>query len=791
MIRSYLKSALRNLYHNKFYAIINIIGLGVAMALCVVSYINYKFGNSFDSFHEHYDNLYVINGSMKYNDQGFEWILTPAPLANEINNNVPDVKVCKVSYYSGTVRFEEKVFNEHIYFVDNTFFDMFTFPVIKGFPQALEIHNGIIINDQLAQKYFGSEEPIGKEITINMDEKHDYTFQVAGVIKKPPLNSSLDLSMILPYAAVERLRGVDLTSWQEWADATFIQLEDKSSENIVLGNLNSFVNVINQKNLTFETCHFSLLPFKKLASTSRELSNYAFRRGIDHTAIRAPLVVALMALILACLNFINTTISFASKRLKEIGIRKVIGGVRSQLIIQFLGENFILCFLALLLAGCLSEIFVPAYSSLWPELSLTVDYLSNLNLIVFLIVLLFVTAVTAGLYPAFYVSKFKPAVILKQKQKLGGTNSLIRVLLTFQLAISITAIIGAIIISQNAAFLKNLDHGFDREDILCIRIKNESQYNLLKEALKDNTDIMNLGASEQLMSHYITGAFAEDGQNKYSIYSFGIGENFFQTAGFRLIEGRSFNSQLVSDHEAVIINETLLKDFGWTDISDRQIKLIYQDTTRLCSVIGIVEDFYPNGINLKIKPTVLRLSTPDQYHYLSIKCKEGKKGEVVSFIEKTWKKLFTDQPYRSFWFEDMSADDEQVNNSIKLTFIYVAAMVLLISCMGIFALISLNIVKRTKEIGIRKVLGATFTDVSVIILKEFLLVIAISSVLAGFLGHFLVNLLMSSIWIYYVGYSMFPFIVSPVLVIIVAFLTAGYRIASAARANPVDALKYE
>ncbi|MBN1213450.1 MAG: ABC transporter permease [candidate division Zixibacteria bacterium] len=791
MIKSYLVSALRNLYRNKFYTIINIVGLGVAMALCIVGYVNYKFSGSFDSFHEHYDNLYLIKGSLKYNNQDFDWLLTPTPLAAEISSGVPDIIVSRVSYYSGIAKFEDKVFNEQIYFVDSAFFDMFTFPIITGSPKAFASHHGIIINDQLARKYFGSEEPLGKEITLNMDSEHDYTFQVAGVYKKPPLNSSLDLTMILPYDAVERLRGTDLTSWQEWADAAFIMVNDKLSENVILSILNSRIDIINQNNPTFETCKFKLLPFKQLASINRELSNYPFRPGIHKTAVIAPLVVALLALILACLNFINTTISYASKRLKEIGIRKVIGGVRSQLIAQFMGENFILCMLAIAVAGCLSEIFVPAYSSLWPELSLSVNYFSDSNLIIFLVLLLFTTAVAAGLYPAFYVSKFKPAVILKQKQKLGGTNTLIRVLLTFQLALSITAIIGAIIISQNAAFIKNMDYGYDREDIFCTRIKNESQYNLLNDALKENTDIINLGATKNIMRYYFVGAFAEDGPNKCMIHSYGIGENFFQTAGFKLIEGRLFDDRLASDHDAVIVNETLLKNFGWTDIANRQIKLIFQDTTRLCRVIGVVKDFYPNGIDSRIRPTVLQLSSPDEYRYLAVKCKENSNTAVASFVEKTWKRLFPDRPFLSFWFADLTADEEQTNNSIRLVFIYVSLMVLLISCMGIFALVSLNIAKRTKEIGIRKVLGATLANIGLLISKEFLYVIVISSILAGILGYFLLDIFMNSIWAYHIDIGIIPFIVSPIFVALTAFLTVTYRIIAAARANPVEALKYE
>lgn len=792
MLWNYVKIAFRNLYRNKSYTIINIIGLGTAMALCVVGYINYQFSQSFDSFHKNADDIYLVGSSFTVGDRNLEWLYAPLPMAPAIAETNPAVKgACRVSYYGGVVKRGDKIFRESIFFVDKNFFDIFTFPLIAGSSSALLNQNEIIITDEIAKKYFGNENPIGQELVLNMDSEHEHIYAVAGIIEKPPLNSTLFLGIILPYEAINVLRGTDLNSWNEWADATFLQIEDRSEAAAVTGGMQSYLDLTNQNSPNFKFTGFALIPLRQVASVSRDIANYPFRQGLHPTAIIAPSIVALLALLLACLNFVNTGVAFASSRLKEIGIRKVIGGVRSQLILQFLGENIMLCFLSLLAACLLAEVFVPAYSSLWPELSLTLNYTDNWGFLAFMGFLLLCTAIGAGLYPAVYISSFRPAAILKQRQKLGGTNKIIKVLLTFQIALSITAIISAVIMNQNAAFIKNLDHGFTRENIYCVRINEENQYTLLKESIKDNPDIVNIGATRQLMTRFISGVFAETEQTKSTVHLFRIGEGFFQTVNFNLVDGRMFDSRISSDIEdAAIVNERFLQEFGWTNAIDKEFKLVYSDSTKTCRVIGVVKDFYPNGVDLEIRPTVLQLTSPDHYRYLAVKCNEDKGDAVSAYIEKSWKNIFPDVPFQGFWLDE-EAEEVRVNASIRLVFIYVAGVVMVISCMGLFALVSLNIARRTKEIGIRKVLGASILNIGKLISKEFFVVFIVGSIVAGVLAYFLMNTFLGSIWTYYTDIGPIPFIIAPIFALVATMLTAVYRIYSAAKANPVDTLRYE
>ena len=448
MFKNYLKIALRNLYKNKLYSMINIIGLGVAVGVCVAGYVNYQYSQSFDSFHENAEHIYAINSYNVQNDFRQNWSYIPMPMAPIIKKDIPGIeKLSRISVSGGTLRYGDKVFNESFFLVEKDFFEMFSFPIKWGNKETFNNQNSMVITEEIAGKYFGSDNPVGKQLILSPDGERVFDFIVRGVIQTPPKNSSLPIDIIIPFERFEELSGVNLSDWKSLARATFIQVAAKSSPAKIEGQLQVHTKQTNESNPDWKIQGFYLMPLLQLANSSGELSGGPFRQGMHPAAIVAPSVTALLVLLLACFNFVNTAIAFSSKRLKEIGVRKVMGGLRSQLVKQFLGENLLLCFIALLLGMLLAEIFVPAYDSLWPELSLSINYSDNLGLIGFLTGLLLFTALAAGAYPAFYVSAFNPVSIFRGEQKLGGTNQLIRVLLTFQFAISITAIIGSTILT--------------------------------------------------------------------------------------------------------------------------------------------------------------------------------------------------------------------------------------------------------------------------------------------------------------------------------------------------------
>ena len=355
-----------------------------------------------------------------------------------------------------------------------------------------------------------------------------------------------------------------------------------------------------------------------------------------------------------------------------------------------------------------------------------------------------------------------------------------------------TAIIGSIILFQNSEFIENFDLKFNKDEVLVVPVRNGDDYSLLKDALEIDPRIKSIGGSRHLMGRFWSGQEVESEQNKTQVNLFEIGENYFETVDFELLEGRKFDKNLQTDiDQSIIVNETLMREFGWTSISNKYLKFKSQDSEKEYSVIGVVKDFYYNGVWQKVGPTVLRFTSPDLYGYLSVKADHKDLAPVYAHIQNIWKQLFPNRPYEGFYQDEILAEASQVTESIKLVFMYIALMVIVTAGMGLFALVSLNVARRTKELGIRKVLGATVFHISGLISKEFVILLLIGSVLASAMGFFLVKSLMASIWDYYVNIDVFPFILSVFLMFIVALFTVSSQVISVAGANPVDSIRTE
>lgn len=794
MFKSYLIIAIRNLYKNKLYSVINIVGLGTAMAICVVAYVNYQFSQSFNTFHERADEIYMVNAYNFRNERRQDYTGVPTPLAPAIARDIPGVKeYARVWRNSNLMRHGELVFNENLYFVDPDFFEIFTFPMLLGTKDALRDIKSAVITDEIARKYYGDEDPIGKRLLVSPDGEREFEFVVRGVIAKPTINSSIRLTVCLPYEAQVEMYGFEIEEWTDWTGAAFVTLSPAADPARVTEQLQQYVARTNEANPNFGMQGFYLTALPQMGGFLREHGG-PFTPAMHIAAIVAPSVTALLVLLLSCFNFINTAVAFAARRLNEIGVRKTMGALRGQLVRQFIGENLVLCLAALLVAAVLAEIFIPAYDNVWPDdqLSLSLNYSENLGLVGFFIGLLLFTGIAAGAYPALYVSSFNPVEIFKGKQKLVGTNPLIRILLTFQLALSMTVVIAAMVFAKNTDFIDALDVGFQKENIITVPVMGEEEYSVLKNVLENHPGIEQIGGSRHVVGYGWYAINAEFGDVSGRVSVFDVGEDYFETQRFRLAEGRSFDKDLPTDvGETILVNQTLAARYGMDPGGEYTMRFNYSDTIPEYRVIGVVEDFHLFGVEIRMRPTVMRFVPRERYRYLVARVRDDSAGEVSTFIEENWKRLFPHRPYDGFWLEETFAESKAINEGIKLVFSYIAVMVLIISSMGIFALVSLNISRRTKEIGIRKALGASVPHICYLIAKEFVVLIAIGGILASALGYFLVQALMSSIWEYYTDFGVMSFVLSVLLVFGVSAVTVGLRVISAAHANPVEALRYE
>jgi putative ABC transport system permease protein len=793
MLRNYFLVAIRNLYRNKYYALINIVGLGMAMALCVVGYVNYQFSRSFNAGLRNVDRICAIASYYERDGGRGEIIQHPTPLAPAIAVDVPGVEnYCRLAVFMGDVRSGDRVFNEGLWFVDTAFFDMFTFAPKQGSLETFKTDpSGVIITDDLAAKYFGDEQAVGRQLSITMYNGTVVDFTVLGVIVEPSVNSSFYSGVYIAYSRQRDIFGFNLESWTDWTSASFLMLDSVTSIDQVSASLAGYVTRSNDANPQNRRDGFFLTPMREFPALAQEIGS-PLRQGMHPAAIAAPSAVAILILLLACFNFMNTSVAFAARRFREIGVRKVVGCMRGQLVWQFLGENLLLCLFALALAAALAEILVPAYASLWPELDLSFSYTDSPGLIGFLLAMLLFTGIAAGLYPALYVSRFSPTAIFRGRQKLGGTNALVRVLLTLQLALSMACIVAAVIMTRNATYIRDFNYGYDIANTLVVPIEGSGQYQVLRDALADYPDVVSVGATQHLMArNWATFGITVDGR-ELNVNSYRVGDRYFDALHLNIIQGRSFDSSLASDiDQTVIVSRNLVAQAGWDNPLEKTVEIKINDANREFRVIGVVDDFYPNGLRAQLLPAIIRLATPDQYQFAIIRVKPGSGRSVNSYVEDIWHQKYPSLAYEGFWHDQQSQQEYETNDNLRWIFLFVAAVAVVISTMGLLALVSLNLARRTREIGIRKALGASMTNIGVLVTREFVILIMIGSVLSVGLGYYLTDILLASVWDFYCDFGVWPFVLSVLIIVCVAGLSVGYRVVAAARSNPVDALRCE
>ncbi len=792
MFKNYLKTALRVLFKNKLYTIINIVGLGVAIGCSIVAYLNYQFSQNFDSYHVNKDRIYRLNSYKIINNQRENWAVTPMPMAPALKENIAGVdEFSRIARGSGIFRYGEKVFNENFHYVDKDFYDMFTFPVKYGSKKTLYSNDGIVLIADVAEKYFGDINPVGKQITIRTNGKK-FEFVVSGVVENPPLNSSLYIRILFPMGRYKDLTGIDPADWKNWAGSAFIMLKENSPVSRIEQQLQSYKEITNQSNKSWRAAGFYLDPLPLISFHYQELRANILKPNLHPAAIMVPSIVAALVLLLACFNFLNTSIAFSGKRLNEIAVRKVLGVKKLQLLLQFIGESFILSFIALLIGIMFAEVFVPAYASLWPQLHFPTNFLADRDIILFLVGLLFFITITSGAYPAIYISSYKPVSIFRNKQKLKGANPLIRILLVFQFTLSMITIISGVVFSQNADFVRNYDMGFEVNKIIAVPVQNENDFKLYKSKIENNPQISEISATRFIVGfgYNVTEALLNGTRTQLNYLV--IGENYLQTMRLKVIKGRGFNKNMDTDYDAsIMVNESFVKKYNWNSIEGKTIKFNNDGVEKEYKVIGIVKDFNTNGVWHRIEPLVLRFSRTTDSKNMVIRFSGNDTKGVYEYLAREWKKLFPDEPFDAFYQSDMLNDAIFVSNSISTVMYYVALLALIISAMGLFALISLSISKRTKEIGIRKVLGATVTGISRLITKEYIILFILSSGIAIFSGYYLSKMFISSIFVYYVKFGVLPFLVAIMIVFFIVAFTIGYQIYKAATSNPVEALRYE
>jgi ABC-type antimicrobial peptide transport system permease subunit len=791
MIKNYLLVTFRNLLKNRVFTIINITGLGIALSVCIVAFFNHMFNYEFNRTHENFEKIYRVNSFRDMKGREQEYGIVPATLGIEIAKDIPGIeRSARLNRSESPVKEGEDLFSSQISYIDPSFLEIFTFPVVLGDVNSIKNQGSVLLSRKMASILFGDEFPIGKTISIFNDNNKEFTYTVGAVFEDLPQNSSFRIDILTHFDNFLLMWEQNDTDWKMWTTALFIKVPDKSTVSSITQSLKNYLPVQNRAREDFRINRFVLIPLKDVGSNTRTTWSSGLMPSLHPAALIAPSIMAIFILLIACFNFANTSIATFSKRLKEIGLRKTFGGRRQQLVTQFMIETILICFLALLLGLIFAEFLVPAYSSLWAYMSIELTFTRYAFFWIFLIGLLLITGFIAGVYPALYVSSFSPVYILKGSTRFGGSGKLSSILLTFQFAISVAALVLGLVFIKNAKFQDTLDLGMERDKLIVVPVAPELFASFRNEVLSNPKVI----SAEGTQHHIGFGNYRrpiKDNDKQLEVDVLDIGPGYCTTMGLRLLEGRLFDeSRSAADriNASIIVNQKLVKDFGWTDPIGKTVSLY--DTTKL-TVIGVVEDFYMAGVWAKIEPSMLRLASSDKYSVLAVQAKTEDLPSVLEFLNLKWKSQARNYVFKGMLQEDLMKEGKDINGSIMKVNIFLAFIATLLSLIGMYNMVSLDILRRTKEMGIRKIQGAPVSIIMYLVSKKYLIVLIIASISGCAGGYYLSVMMLDSIWDYFVKIRPGILIIAALIMAVATILTIIFKVVKAAVRNPVVSLRYE
>lgn len=794
MLKNYIAIAIRTLRKNKSYVIINTLGLGIALACCITSYLLVAFNVEFDDFHadEKVKNVYKIHAHMREKDGRItKNVMSPYPLAPAAASEISGIdSYCRYIYGSGYARYGENAFGESIAFVDSTFFSMFDFPVKAGNHRSFNDKYTLALTEERAIKYFGDEDAVGKTLILSFPNEKEINAVVGAVIKKMPQNTSFDFGLVMRIENFFDINNLDINNWSDWRDpSTFVVLSPNADPSGVSSQLAKYVPVRNEVKKDAVVDQYKLEPFKS-SFTQDDINASYVRHRISFVPLLLFVSMATLILLIACFNLTNTSIALTAKRLKEVGVRKAVGAVRSQIISQFLFETAISIVLALAVGLLLAQFIVPAFAEMW-RLTYGMNDLNGVNLFVTLIFLVFIASLLAGVYPALFNSGFKPVSLLKGTVKLNGTNALTRSLVAAQFGLSVIVLVAGVMFLRNTKYQESIKFGYDKEKVLLMDVQNENEFTAMRDVMVRHPKVEKIAVSDHQVGYSNYDSPVGVDTAEYRSRHMGVGKDYFETMGFRFTQGRPFDMESETDiKESVIVNEAFLKHAGIVD--DPLDKIIVIHGVRR-HIVGVIDNFLDNLYRAKEpEPFVFYPSLPEAYKLMLVRAEQSDLADLQKYMENQWKQLFPAKPFLSRFQEDVVMEGlRETNGNLETIFLFLTVLGGALSASGIFSLASLNIAKRTKEIGIRKALGASVANVMLLLNREFIIILSIASILGGVAGFWLTKLLMDEIYAFHVEIGIVPIVCCGLVIFLVGILTTCSTIYRAALANPVKSLRAE
>ncbi|MFC2156559.1 ABC transporter permease [Acidobacteriota bacterium] len=790
MIKNYLKITMRNMRRNKGSFLINTVGLAIGIACSLFIFLWVQDELSYDRFHEYSGRIHRVAVSGLINGTELGYTLTPLILGETLALDFPEVEQSLRIYRPRsimTVKYGNQAFTEsRILFVEKNFFDVFTFPMREGDPErALDSPTGMVMTQSTASKYFGSEDPIGKEISFLGEAS-----EVTGVVDDVPHSSHFQFDILVPLHSSDLNRPVQ---WMNNFVITYILLKEGQSPQSVEDKFPELIKTKIGDLGEGNRWAYYLQPLNAIHLESH--IDYELGENGNITYVRVFSLIGIFIIFIACINFINLTTAKASRRAKEVGIRKVSGSHRSQLIRQFLSESIFQSLIALILAIMILFILMPAYRNLVDKPIEIIQIFQPFSLLIIIGMTLLV-GVFSGSYPAFLLSSFNPSTVLKGKLlKSRKKVSFRNILVILQFSLSLFLIVGTLVVYRQLEFMKDKNLGFSREQVLVIKNPKVlgDQMDTFKQDLLNEPQISSAAVTSHLPGYeknFVGMGFSPEGLPWISLETWIGDEDTLETLKMEMKEGRFFSSDFPSDNRAIILNETAVKDFGWKDPLGMKLKSLGEDWT----VIGVIKDMHYQSLQKQIRPMGL-LHMDSGYNgfppkYMSIRLKTEDVTHSISSIARSWENHSPGFPIEYSFLDDAYNNlyiNEQKTSVLSVIF---SLLAILIAALGLFGLASFMAVQRTKEIGIRKVLGATASGITSFLVKGFLFPVAAANIIAIPLVVYVMNGWLRD-FAYHTDIHWWMFVLSAAFSIGVALITVSYQTLKAAMKNPVDSLRYE
>jgi len=808
MLQNYFKTTIRNLIRNKGYTIINVLGLAIGLAASILIFLFIVSELSYDKFFKDSDRIYRIAVKGRMSGDFFDVAVTPSPMAPTLKRNFPDietsVRLRQWSQQSLFAHGHKMFYEKNVFFADSSFFDVFDFkPAIGDLEKALYEPFSVVLTQKLALKYFNEENPIGKILKVN----DMYQFKVTAVLQDIPENTHLKFPLLLSWSSIKKMNDSRMDdNWGSLGFYTYVKLTENADPEVFNSKIKTFIldNLIAQsgedssrfENVQLEFSSY-LQPITNIHLHSNLMAELSPNSDISY--VYSFSAIAAFILLIACINFMNLTTARSSKRAREVGIRKVHGGFKSQLVAQFIGESVILSFLALIISVILVELTIPVFNGIIGQ-NISEDLLINPFMILSYLLLAILVGFIAGSYPAFYLSSFQPVNVLKRNLSKSSKNSTLRnILVIIQFSISIFLMIGTGIIYNQLNYVKSKKLGFDKEHLMVVQLQNErlrEKVEFLEEEFRKLSAVTNAAASTTIPGEGSDGsAYFPEGESTtdpWLIFNSGADYNFIETMGMQIIKGRNFSKDYASDTAGIIINETLLKKLGWgDDCIGKKITPGEPENKFSFHVIGVVKDFHFLSLHDKIEPYIIYLSKSN-LRTLCIRVNPGNLPQSIEQISNKWTELEPNFPFDYSFLDNTFNELYKSDQRLGKLFIYFSIIAIFIACLGLFGLASYTAEQRTKEIGIRKTFGATTSSISLLLTRDFTKWILLANVLAWPSAYYFLGLWLEKFAFRIDIPDQWPvFVLSAVVSFIVAILTVSLQAIKVANSNPVDAIKYE